>query len=69
MQAATGRLHDPVHKGKYKHHNVGMIQFLMKQRFYRDYNKQAYVDPGDQQNDFNFKLSCSEKRYDYPRYG
>lgn len=39
MQAATGRLHDPAHKGKYKHHNVGMIQFIMKQRFYRDYNK------------------------------
>jgi hypothetical protein len=61
MQAATGRLHDPAHKGKYKHHNVGMIQFLMKQRFYRDYNKQAYVAPEDKQNDFNFNLSYDPK--------
>ena len=57
MQSATGRLHDPAHKGKYKKHNPGMIQFIMKQRFYRDYNRQAYIDPGEQQNNFNFNLS------------
>lgn len=62
MQAATGRLHDPAHKGKYKYHNVGMIQFIMKQRFYRDYNKQAYVAPDDKQNDFNFNISYDPKK-------
>ena len=62
MQSATGRLHDPAHKGKYKKHNPGMIQFIMKQRFYRDYNKQAYTAPEDQQaNNFNFNLSYDPK--------
>lgn len=62
MQAATGRLHDPAHKGKYKHHNTGMIQFIMKQRFYRDYNKAAYTAPEDQnKNEFNFNISYDPK--------
>lgn len=61
MQSATGRLHDPAHKGKYKKHNPGMIQFIMKQRFFRDFNKMPYIDPGEQQNNFNFNISYDPK--------
>ena len=62
MQAATGRLHDPVHKGKYKFHNPGMIQFIMKQRFYRDYNKAPYTAPEDQnKQEMEFKISYDPK--------
>ncbi len=62
MQSATGRLFDPVHKGKYDKHNAGMIQFIMKQRFYRDYNKapvQEIKIEGDK--GVEFKLSYDPK--------
>ncbi len=62
MQSATGRLFDKAHKGKYDKHNTGMIQFIMKQRFYRDYNKQAYTAPEDQnKQEMNFNLSYDPK--------
>lgn len=37
MQAATGRIFDKEHKGKYDKYNPNMLQFLMSRRF-RDYN-------------------------------
>src|SRR5210317_110290 len=62
MQAATGRLYDKAHKGKYDKHNTGMIQFIMKQRFYRDYNKAAYIAPEDQnKQEMEFKISYDPK--------
>jgi hypothetical protein len=48
MQSATGRLYDKVHKGKYDRHNPGMIQFIMKQRFYRDYNRAPHADKAEE---------------------
>jgi len=62
MQAATGRLYDKAHKGKYDKHNTGMIQFIMKQRFYRDYNKAPYTAPEDQnKQEMEFKISYDPK--------
>ena len=39
MQAATGRIYDETHKGKYDKHNPNMIQFMMSRRFKDFYQK------------------------------
>jgi len=59
MQAATGRIYDKAHKGKYDKHNAGMIQFIMKQRFYRDYNRAPHADKAEEKtkNDFTFNIN------------
>ena len=54
--SATGRIFDPQHEGKYNKHNPGMIQFIMRQRFYRDYNRQAV-----QEIDVNVKPKITYK--------
>jgi hypothetical protein len=43
LQIATGHIFHADNKGKYEKHNVGMVQFLMKQRF-KDYRNMSNSD-------------------------
>ena len=41
-QAASGRIHDPVYKGKYSKMNYGMMKFIMSRRF-KDFHEKQEV--------------------------
>lgn len=49
MQAATGRIYDETHKGKYDKHNPNMIQFMMSRRF-KDFYQKRNVDENSDEN-------------------
>ena len=56
MQAASGRIYDKVHEGKYDKHNPNMIQFMMSRRFKDFYRDKQNKDDEKKQN-FNISVS------------
>lgn len=59
IQIATGYIYHPDHKGKYNKHNVGMVQFIMKQRF-EDYRQTSKVEePIEQPNGVNLTVNLN----------
>lgn len=62
MQIATGHIFHKDHDGKYKKHNPGMVQFLMKQRFEDYRNGPKVSEDSEQKNDTTFALAYDPEK-------
>ena len=59
MSVATGEVHNPKYKGRFKNHNSGMIMFLMKQRF-EDYRHVGKLQEESRKVNVNVSMTSEE---------